>query len=120
MEEIARLVLVQQARKALETAMGEGVKIVKMPGGGVREKEVKAPVKPQGTRQLLNPALHLPFRIKVHPVPIAERTAKAQNPDAVVYINLIFHADAAFRRVRGVHLIVIAPDVQERTARHGH
>ena len=79
------------------------------------QQDVESPAPPQREPQPRNPAAHLAFREHIGPVPVSERPAQSQNPNAIVKINPVFHADTAFRRVFEIAVVMVPPDVQHRT-----
>ena len=113
-------VFLQQPHKALKPLMGNGVKVIDMPSRGVGEQDVKAPGFPQAQLLPADPPLHLGFGIHVASLPVPVGTPQAQNPDTLIVVHPVLHADASLRRPALQGVVVVAPDVQQGTPGHGH
>ena len=110
----ARVVFLHQFIKNPESLMREITTVIELIGRGVSEKNVKAPAPLEFPPEFSHPRGHFPVRILIFSRTIAHRTAKSEDSNSVVYINIIIYADTAFRRNRVVDGIMVSVDVQNR------
>ena len=118
-DEAPGAVPVQQIHKALEAPVGKALQIVDVPGGGVGEEDVKAPVAPELEAQPGDPPAHLLFGVHVVPGPVPEGAAQAQNAQAPADHDAVLGAQAALRRPDGEPVVVVAADIDHRAACQG-
>ena len=79
MKKVFRLIFFQQVHKAIKAPVGEIVKVVDVPGGGMGDQNIKASIFAQLKPQPPDAAAHLPFRVHIFPVSVAVGTTQSQN-----------------------------------------
>lgn len=120
-DKVAGLVLVHQAVESVKAGVTGVVPVVEVQGGGVGQQDVKALAAHQLPAPAQYPPVHLPLGILVFPIRLVPgRAPQTENPDTLVGVYPVFHADAALRRRDGVAVVVIAVDVQQGGAGKGH
>lgn len=118
-DEITGLVAVQQVAEGLKAPVGQVFAIVDIPGRRMGKENINTAMAKKRERSLFCPALHFLFFVLVLAVVVIHGAAKTQNPDALVNVELVVHADAALRRFAFVLCIMVAVDVEYRGAGHG-
>lgn len=118
-DEITGLVAVQQVAEGLKAPVGQVFPVVDIAGGSVGQQNVHAAVAHEGQRTFFGAALHFLLLVLIFSVVVIHGAAKTQNPDALVNVELVVHADAALRRFAFVLCIMVAVDVEYRGAGHG-
>ena len=118
-DEITGLVAVQQVAEGLKAPVGQVFAIVDIPGRRMGKENINTAMAKKRERSLFCPALHFLLLVLVFSVVVIHGAAKAQNPDALVNVELVVHADAALRRFAFVLCIMVAVDVEYRGAGHG-
>jgi hypothetical protein len=99
--------------------MGQIFLIIEMICRGMSQQNIKSFVTLQRVPQTPDAGIHLPLRILVRTVLIAHGTAKAQNADTLMYIDLILHTNAAIRRRNLIYGIVIPMNIQHGSFKKG-
>ena len=115
-DEITGLVAVQQVAEGLKAPVGQVFPVVDIAGGSVGQQNVHAAVAHEGQRTFFGAALHFLLLVLIFSVVVIHGAAKTQNPDALVNVELVVHADAALRRFAFVLCIMVAVDVEYRGA----
>ena len=82
--QISRVIFVQQIRQRLETPVGRIFCVTQTGGGRMGHHNIHTPVPPELEPELADPAAHLCFGILVGAGPVLPAAAQTQNPDAVV------------------------------------
>ncbi len=116
---IAGPVLVQQFCKRLKALVRAVRPVVQAQGRRMRQQNVKPTVAPQRQPQAFAPPLHFLLGILERPLFITDRPAQPQHAHAAVFINGIFHADAAFRRRLLISSVMVAVHIQHRRPAEG-
>lgn len=118
-DEITGLVAVQQVAEGLKAPVGQVFPVVDIPGRRMGKENINTAMAKKRERSLFCPALHFLLLVLVFSVVVIHGAAKAQNPDALVNVELVIHADAALRRFAFVLGIMVAVHVQNRSVGHG-
>ena len=75
-------------------------------------QDIKSFFAPKLPKEFKNPSPHLPVRILVGTVFVTHGTAKPQDADAFIFVNLSVYADTPFRGCVFVTAVVVAVDIQ--------
>ena len=118
MHKILRMVFLKQIIKNIEALVAEILIIVKSPGGGMRDKNIKALAFPKLIAELLYSLTHLLIGILIHTRLITVRSTQSQYPDSVELINMILDTDTALRRGPVVFVIMVSVHIKHRNGHH--
>lgn len=118
-DEIAGLVTVQQVAESLKTPVGKIFAIVNVPGRRMGQQDIDTAMAKERERSLFGPAVHFLLFILVLSVIVIHGAAKSQNADTLMNVELVIHADAAFRWFTFILRVVVAVHIQYRRMGHG-
>ena len=110
---VARTVLFHHIQKGFEPGVRQIGVVAEAARGGMGHQDINAAAAPDFEAELLNALAHLLFGILVHAAVIAHRAAEAENAQAADGHDLILDAQAPFRRVLGVLVVVVAADIED-------
>ena len=98
-DEIFGFVFFHQRTETFKTLMGKIFPVVEPPGGGMGQKNIEAFVADQFHPEFPDAGPHFFFGVLVRAVAVAHGTAKSEDTDPFVDIEIIIHTDAALGRV---------------------
>ena len=116
--QIGRPIRFDKLGKRFESTMGNRIKIVHSSSRSVCHEDIHSAMLPNSFPEFSDALLHLFLGIHIFTVSVLKRSAKSCDPKAIYFIDGVFYADAASRRVCHQVVIVIAPDVQYRARCH--
>ena len=116
-DEILGFVFFHQRTETFKTLMGKIFPVVEPPGGGMGQKNIEAFVADQFHPEFPDAGPHFFFGVLVRAVAVAHGTAKSEDTDPFVDIEIIIHTDAALGRGHFILVIVVSVNIENRTVR---
>lgn len=120
MDEIARLILVNQIQQTLKSLMCPVAVVSVSKGRGVGDNNVYTSGTPQLKAQLPNAPCHLPLAVLMGAAVVKKTAAQTEDAQAFDGEQLVLNAIAALRRILFIAPVMISVDVQQRSAAHGN
>ena len=115
MKKVFWMIFIHQFQKSLKSPVWEIFHIIQLIGRRMGYKYIKSLMPPQFPPQFPDTCPHSPFCILVWcPWYIFHGTSQPQNTHTLVYINIIFNTDTAFRRFLLIFSVMIALYIQKR------